>query len=364
MPTTTTTTTTPSTTTTSTTTAQPYVAFQTTQIYLPVNFNTSDIQIVEKKDANQEIISQLSETNLNNGGGSVSSMTGAGITGEMMMRYGETNPFWWQEGIQNTASHTTLSPEELEAKRERRRRRKENKRRRRRKHKQEEAGEHMEMDAAFHGTTHHHKEHQHHRRRREVWNENYYQADNYADETFIDPKDVEPNIFNANDTATDTMTDDEKPDNINFFDQVLNTVGRQMATSDNSNTHRRDKKKNHNKRATVTVEKLTNAERVEIDEGSLEEFDGDGDSVANTNESTREKRKRQDARFMRHKRKSGKTTGALSRAKAGSSDSKSKSIDRHNKGGELNLLRSLFLNKHIRVLRVMRKCGKNVANPL
>lgn len=118
MPTTTTTpsttTTTTTTTTTSTTTAQPYVAFQTTQIYLPANFNTSDIQIVEKKDANQEIISQLSETNLNNGAGSAS-MTGGGITGEMMVRYGETNPFWWQEGIQNTASHTTLSPEELEA---------------------------------------------------------------------------------------------------------------------------------------------------------------------------------------------------------------------------------------------------------
>lgn len=321
-----TTTTTPSTTTTTTTTTtQPYVAFQTTQIYLPANFNTSDIQIVEKKDANQEIISQLSETNLNN----------AGIPGEMMMRYGETNPFWWQEGIQNTASHTTLSPEELEAKRERRRRRKENKRRRRRKHKQENEQDAMETEIAFHGN-HHHKEHLHHlrRRRREVWNENYYQADNYADETFIDPKDVEPNIFNANDTATDT-TDDEKPDNINFFDQVLNTVGRQMALSTTSdNSHRRDRNKNHNKRAAVTVEKLTNAERVEIDEGSLEEFDGDGDSVANTNESSRDKRKRQDDHFMRHKRKSGKTTGALSRAKAGSSDSKSKSIDRHNKGGK------------------------------
>lgn len=330
-------TTTPSTTTTtSTTTAQPYVAFQTTQIYLPANFNTSDIQIVEKKDANQEIISQLSETNLNN---AAASMTGGGITGEMMVRYGETNPFWWQEGIQNTASHTTLSPEELEAKRERRRRRKENKRRRRRKHKHEDGGEQVDHDtesAALHEGGHHHHHHelqQQRRRRREVWNENFYQSDNYADETFIDPKDVEPNIFNANDTSMyhfDTV--DEKPDNINFFDQMLNTVGRQMTpNSGGDNSHHNKHKK---KRATVTVEKLTNAERVEIDEGSLEQFDGDGDSVANTNESSRDKRKRQDDHFMRHKRKSGKTTGALSRAKAGSSDSKSKSIDRHNKGGE------------------------------
>ncbi|XP_063699291.1 locomotion-related protein Hikaru genki [Culicoides brevitarsis] len=319
-------TTTPSTTTTSSTTTQPYVAFQTTQIYLPANFNTSDIQIVEKKDANTEVISQLSETNLNLGGSASAMIGSAGIGLPDMMRYGETNPFWWTEGIQNTATHTTMSPEELEAKRERRRRRKENKRRRRRKHKQDQEGADVESEAAFYGK-HHHLGAEHHRQRREVWNENYYQADNYADETVVDPKDVEPNIFNANDTAMHpnlNNDDDEKVDNINFFDQVFNSVNKKQ----NSGSRR-----NHKKRATtVTVEKLTqnNAGRVEIDEGSLEEFDGEAET--SPNESPREKRKRQDDHFMRHKRKSGKTTGALSRAKAGSSDSKSKSIDRHNKG--------------------------------
>lgn len=156
---------------------------------------------------------------------------------------------------------------------------------------------------------------------------------------------------------------DEKPDNINFFDQILNTVGRQMPTGDNSHHN-----KNHKKRATVTVavvEKLTNAERVEIDEGSLEQFDGDGDSVANTNESSRDKRKRQDDHFMRHKRKSGKTTGALSRAKAGSSDSKSKSIDRHNKGGESIPFNTYFFNlktrKPVTELGIVKKLCKSVA---
>lgn len=232
-------------------TEQPVVSFETTQIYLPADFSTSDIQIVENVAAILPTAKRLhasSDVDLE------------------MAKLMERNPFWWQEGIQNTdgITSTTLSPEELEAKRERRRQRKERKRRRRRK-------QHKHADDVIEEET---VAMSRRRRRREIWNENAYQADNYAEEYVVDPADIEPNIFNEN----DTRNADEEQERVNTID-------------------------------------------VESDVGPAG-GEQTGKSVSWW------------SHFVRHKRKSGKTTGALSRAKAGSSDKGSRSIDRHNKGGK------------------------------
>lgn len=291
------TTTSTTTTASTTTTTQPYVAFQTTQIYLPANFNSSDVQIVEKKDGNQEVVSQMS-LNVPSG------------FGDLALRYGEANPFWWQEGVQNTASITTLSPEELEAKKERRRRRKENRRRRRRKQKHEEDSDHESNTET-------------HRRRREVWNENYYQTGNYAEEIYVDPKDVEQNIFNANDTIH--FANYDKTDNINLFETMPNSLSGNRNFSHN------------NKRDTS---KFASAESMDH---FLHQLKHDIDDHQNTEKDLLDL-------FNRHKRKSGKTTGALSRAKAGSSKGDSKTIDRHNKGGKfrkIKLIRFYIYNIYV-----------------
>lgn len=225
----------------------PVVSFETTQIYLPADFSTSDIQFVDNVAA---IIPAASAKRSHE-------------VDMEMAKLMERNPFWWQDGVQNTDSvtTTTLSPEELEEKRRRRRQRKERKQRRRRKHNKQHSEQNPDevVETILE------------RRRREIWNENYYQVDNYA-EAFVDPSEVEQNIFNENDSRHENNNNEQNP---NFIDEY---------------------------------------------------FEADAPAEMS------EKWMTINGHFRRHKRKSGKTTGALSRAKAGSSDSKSKSIDRHNKG--------------------------------
>lgn len=331
-------------------TDQPYVAFETTQIYLPADLATPEIQIVESGVA--AIVPAGSVA-------SSAAISGARPGVEMIPESAKyVNPFWWQEGVQNsdTFTTTTLSPEELAAKRERRRQRKERKRRRRRKHKH--GDKHGESTSSSDGD----EVTSQLRRRREVWNDKYYQEDNYA-EAIFDASDVEPNIFNENDTKPAT--------NIHYatdlFSNVLDRTDNNVENNLNGKFANGEKDVNQdsvddgasdmglsyeNRRDNVVINDGDNddidvEDGDQIDQKSDSALDTDsgndnfgvqaGVEVGTDNKNNIKKRRnnnQSEKHFVRHKRKSGKTTGALSRAKAGSSDSKSKSIDRHNKGGK------------------------------
>lgn len=347
-------------------TDQPYVAFETTQIYLPSELATANIQIVESG------VAAIVPAGSSGSGASSAAMIGArpGSDGiSESIKY--VNPFWWQEGVQNsdTFTTTTLSPEELAAKKERRRQRKERKRRRRRKHKQGERG------GGEHSKSSDDEVASQLRRRREVWNDKYYQEDNYAEAVF-DASEIEPNIFNENDTKpisttyntyhTDSFSDvlDRNDNNVqNDLNRRVSTVRHHSEKDVNEDDGEYGESdmglNNYDNTGNIAAVDRINSETVDEDQQidqrsgpgvdivldtdiTVDNSNGNGDDSTvmasengkRTKGRNNNKNNQNEKHFVRHKRKSGKTTGALSRAKAGSSDKGSKSIDRHNKGGK------------------------------
>jgi hypothetical protein len=286
------------------TTDPPFVTFETTQIYLPQDFTTADLEFVDNANAN-----------LNSG------EHGERRTDAAARFVADANPFWWEVGPEgmDPEAKETLAHSKVVSTRKRRR----NLNRHKRKH---------------HHRDHHQKQYHHHDHHRlakrdvlqssslnmdtaDLAADNYY--NNVDDLFYVETSDVVGNILNENDAkpfdGSNNNNHNSMLDSLSVSQDVIMNDTTMLDNDINNLSEIANRQQGQQQQ-----QQHEGGVAADSEKGSGNYDDNGADIKADTSDQS----------LHRVKRKSGKATGALSRAKAGSDSSSSKKSGHRHKQGE------------------------------